>query len=156
MHRADYFASHASDEEKGKLENALRFEDLDMEDTVPITTPSGKTLPLPIKYLYITPEGKPITKSSAYAGYTIELLFRKDPAIKPLMIEARNSVDSLRKFAQAIEKIAPGLYKELQTSDYTEDNFSEKLATVVAKVVGGTEKAITAKSSLRQAWDRFL
>lgn len=156
MHRADYFASHASDEDKEKLENALRFGNLDMGDTIPITTPSGETLPLPIKYLYITPEEKPTTKSSAYAGYAIELLCRKDTNIKLLMIEARNSVDGLRKLAQAIEKIVPGLYKELQTSDYTETNFSEKLATVIAKVAGGTEKAITAKNSLRETWDSLL
>lgn len=156
MHRADYFAQHASNEEKEKLENALMFGNLDMNDTIPITTPTGETLPLPIKYLYVTPEGKPTTKSSAYAGYALELLCKKDSSIKPLLIEARDSVEGLRKLAQAIEKIMPGLYKTLQTGDYTENGFSEKLATVISGVAGGTENAVTAKDSLRSRWNNLL
>ena len=156
MHRADYFAQHASDEEKGKLEDALKFGNLDIEDTVPITTPYGETLPLPIKYLYVTPEGKSTTKSSAYAGYGLELLCKKDPSIKSLLVEARNSIEGLRKLTKEIEKVMPGLYKTLQASDYKEDSFSKNLANVISNVAGGTKNVITAKGTLKLRWNEIL
>lgn len=156
LHRANYFAQHASKEEKEKLKNTLRYENLDMEDTLPIPTPAGYKLPIPIKYLFITTQGKPATRYSAYAGYALELLCKKDASIKSLLIEARSSTEGLRKLAQAIEKIMPGLYKTLQTGDYTEACFSEKLAFVISNVTGGIENAVTASGSLKDAWDRLL
>lgn len=153
MHRANYFLQHASDEEKRKLETALKFGNVDMEDTIPMITFAGEILPLPFKYLFITPEGKPITRSSAYASYALELLCKKDPTIKSLLIEARSSVEGLKKLAQAVEKIMPGLYKKLQTSDYTEASFSEKLATVISDVAGGIKSSVTASGALRNKWN---
>lgn len=158
MNRANYFAEHASDEEKKKLENVLQFGNIDMEDTVPSSHPlnNNEAIPLPIKYLYITADGRPTTKSSAYGGYALELLCKKDPSIKPLLIEARSSVEGLRKVAQAIDKIVPGLYKSLSVGDYTEASFFEKLAYVIENVAGGTRNAIKASDSLRSSWDNIL
>jgi hypothetical protein len=156
MHRANYVAQNASEEEKAKLKASLKFGEIEMEDTVPITTPAGVILPLPAKYLYVTPEGKPTTKSSAYAAYAIELLCKKNPDMQTLLIEGRSSVEGLRKLAQAIEIIMPGLYKKLQSSDYTEASFSEKLSTVITNVAGGLDKAVKARGSLRQTWNRLL
>ena len=156
IHRANYFAKNASDTEKAKLEKTLRFGSLEMTDTVPITTPAGETLPLPIKYFYITPEGNVTTKSSAFAAYALELLFEQEPALKSLLTKGRNSVEGLRNIAQAFEKIMPGLYKSLQTADYTEASFSEKLSTVITDVVGDVNKAVKAKGELRNKWDNLL
>ncbi|MBU1500072.1 hypothetical protein KKE48_04360 [Patescibacteria group bacterium] len=156
IHRADYFAQNASEEEKQKLEEALRFGTIGMEDTVPITTPAGETLPLPAKYLYITPDGKPTTKSSSYAGYALELLCKSNPAMQNLLIEGRSSVDGLRKLVQAFEKIMPGLYKKLQTGEYSEASFSEKLSTVVTNVAGGMDSAVRAQGALRSTWNNLL
>jgi len=158
MNRANYFKEHASVEDKRKLENSLQFGDLDMEDTVPSSHPSksNEMIPLPIKYLYITADGRPTTKSSAYGGYALELLCKKDPSIKPLLIEARSSVEGLRKLARAVDKIIPGLYKSLSVGDYTEASFFEKLTYVIENVAGGTENAIKASNSLRNRWDNLL
>lgn len=156
MHRAKYFAQNASEKEIQKLGDALRFGEIRMEDTIPIITRTGEALPLPTKYLYITPEGKLTTKSSAYAGYALELLCRRNPAIKKFMIEGRSSVEGLRKLAQAFEEIMPGLYKKLQSSDYSEASFSEKLSMVISDVAGGKENAITAEGLLRNTWDNLL
>ncbi|MFH1099036.1 MAG: hypothetical protein V1723_03935 [Candidatus Uhrbacteria bacterium] len=166
MHRADYFAQYVPDEEKKKLESVLdEFGSSNMEDTIPIKASTGKMLPVPIKYVYIIPEGGPIKggptiRPSAYAGYALELLCKKDPAIKSLLIEARSSVEGLRRLAQAIERIEPGLYKTLQAGDYTktglEEVFSEKLATVISSIAGGIENAIIARDRLRRRWDGLL
>lgn len=158
MNRANYFAEHASDEEKKKLENVLGFGNVDMEDTVPSSDPmnNNEIIPLPIKYLYITADGRPTTKSSAYGGYALELLCKKDPSIKSLLLEARSSVEGLRKLAQTIDKISPGLYKSLSVGDYTEASFFEKLAYVIENVAGGTQNAIKASNSLKNRWDSLL
>ena len=160
MHRANYFARYASrNEEKEKSENALKLGIFNMEDTIPIIVSDNKVLPLPAKYFYVTPKGKPSTTISAYAGYALELLCKKEPSIEQLLVKARSSVEGLRKLIQAIEKISPGLYKILQTGDYTEENFSEKLATVIqSNVVGGIENAIITQTPgpLKDKWDYFL
>lgn len=156
MHRANYYAQNASEEERAKLEDALRFGKIEIEDTVPISTSNGETLPLPVKYLYITPEGKPTTKSSAYAAHALELICRKNPAMQNLLIEGRSSVEGLRKLAQAFEKIMPGLYKILQTGEYSEASFSEKLSTVVTNVAGGMDSSVRAQGSLRSTWNNLL
>jgi hypothetical protein len=157
MHRAKYFSQNALPEEKQKLIDALRYGEIGMEDTIPITIIStGEILPLPVKYLYVTPEGQPTTKSSAYAGYALELLCRENPALKNLLVIGRSNVEGLRELAQAFEKIRPGLYKRLQSVDYSEESFSEKLSMIISDVVGGIDNAIIAGGYLKNKWDRLL
>lgn len=156
MHRAKYFAQNASEGEKQKLEDALGFGEIGMEDTIPITTFPGEILPLPFKYLSITPDGKPTALSSAYAGYTLELLCRRDLVIKKLLIEGRGSVKGLRKLAKAFEKIMPGLYEELQCTYCSKRGFSETLSMVITNVAGGMDRSVRAQGLLRSTWNNLL
>lgn len=156
MHRANYFARYAAREERNRIETALKFGSVDLEETIPMITPSGELLPVPAKYIYVTPEGKPTTKSSAYAGYALEILCRRNPSLKPLLIEARSSVDALRKLAATLNKMSPHLYATLQKTDYTEADFSAKLGVVISKIHGSLEPAIKAKGALRNKWNQLL
>lgn len=97
----------------------------------------GETNP-PLEYCFITPEKKLCTISSAFAGYALEILCKKSPSLKPLLIEARSSVEGLRKVVRALEEIMPGLYKTLQTGDNTEEEFFKKLTFVISNF-GGNE-----------------
>ena len=163
MHRADYFTQNASEEEKAKLEHALKntfkdtpgFGKIRMEDTVPIKTHSSEILPLPAKYVWITPQETPDTSPSSLAGYALKLLCRSNPDMKKLLIEGRSSVEGLRKLARALENVMPGLYKKLQTGEYSEKSFSEKLSFVI-QVVGGIRRVVRAQDSLRDFWDKLL
>ena len=119
---------------------------------------ASEFLPLPIKYVFVSPEGEPQVPPSAFAGYALELLCKKDPSIKPLLTEGRSSVEGLRKLAQAIERITPGLYKRLQAGNYSPEGFGfyEKLSKVIYDVGGGIENAIIAKGLLKDTWDEIL
>lgn len=75
--------------------------------------------------------------------------------MKKLLIEGRSSVEGLRKLARALENVMPGLYKKLQTGEYSEKSFSEKLSFVI-QVVGGIRRVVRAQDSLRDFWDKLL
>lgn len=156
MHRAEYFAKFATDEQKQKIDSVMNFGQLNLEDTVPITTPRGNALPLPVKYLYLAENGGPTTKSSSYAGYALELLCKKDPSLYLTLKEARSSVEGLKKLAAQIDKISPSLYSYLQTSDYSEEDFSKKLQGVISKTYGETKSLIRGPSGLQDTWNRLL
>lgn len=153
MHRGNYFAENTSEEERKKLIGVLRFGNIGMEDTVPVYNISlHRFLPIPVKYLYLTPDGKPTFKTSSYAAYGLELLCRINPEIRNLLIEGRKSVEGLRKLAQTIDKIQPGLYRILQSVDYTEKDFAEKLYTVISSLKDRNQAVSASTDSLRNRW----
>lgn len=156
MHRADYFAKHASPKDIGHIGEAYACEDLDVEDTVPMPARSGEILPIPVKYVVVSADGEPSIAPSAVAGYTLELLVAQDPLIQQLLLEGRSSVLGLKKLAQALEKIKPGLYKKIQATDYTLEDFQERLSFVVNEIAGGVEKLIRARGGLKERWDDYL
>lgn len=156
MHRADYFAKYASPQEIEQIAEAYNCEDLDAEDTVPMPLKSGEILPMPVKYVVLMPNGIETIPTSAVAGYTLELLCTQDPTLPSLLAEARSTVQGLRKLAQALEKIKPGLYTKMQATDYSLEDFQERLSFVMHEVVGGTEKLVRAKGGLRDRWDDYL
>ena len=156
LHRGEYFAKYATEEQKKRIEAVMKFGSLNLDDTVPITTPNGDILPLPIKYLYLTENGDLTTKSSAYAGYILELLCRKDPTLYPTLRQARGSVEGLRKLSTQIDRISPSLYSFLQSSDYTEKDFSGRLQKVISRLFLDVRTLIKGPKGLQETWDRLL
>jgi hypothetical protein len=156
MHRAEYFAKFATVEQKSKIDTVMQFGQLNLEDTVPITTPRGDILPIPVKYLNLTENGGPTIKSSAYAGYALELLCKKNPSLYSILKQARGSVEGLKKLAVQIDKISPSLYRFLQTSEYSEEDFSNKLQGVVSKIYGDVRSLIKGPTQLQDKWSSLL
>jgi len=156
MHGAEYFSKFATEEQKRRIEDIMKFGPLNWEDTIPIVTPKGNILPLPVKYIYINEKGGPTIKSSAYAGYTIELLCRIDPTLYSILKQARSSVEGLRKLAIQIDRISPSLYFLLQTSDYSENDFSTRLQEVISRVYGDVRNLIKGSDTLKTKWNNLL
>jgi hypothetical protein len=165
MQSANYFAHYATKEDKERLESVLKLGPLDMDDTIPIgmffdvpmvNVSVGQPLPLPLKYIFLRPEGRLSAARAAFAGYAIELLCRKNLSLAPAMIEARKSVEGLRKFARILYETSPELYKKLQVGDYSAREFRKKLEMVIDKVGGGIEKVIRAEGPLKEKWDKIL
>jgi hypothetical protein len=154
MHRANYVSKNASELERQKVFDSLHFGELNMEDTLPITIQqTGKILPIPVKYVYITPEGIPSIKSSSFAAYAIEILCKNNPNIKPLLKEARFSVDGLRKLSKELGKDIPEFYKEFHTKTYSENDFSD----ILSKIIGDKlSNYIVASGQLKKKWDDIL
>lgn len=157
MHRGNYFAENASEEERRKLIGVLRYGDVRMEDTIPVYNISSRRfLPIPIKYLYLTSDGKPTFKSSSYAAYGLELLCKINPEIKDLLFEGRKSIEGLRMLAKIIDKIQPGLYRRLQMTDYTEEDFAKKLHTVISYLRDKSQAVSASTDFLRNKWTPLL
>lgn len=156
MHRGEYVGLHASTNERTMLENALAYGRLHPNDTAPLITRSGETMPLPIKYFYIMPDRTVVTKTSAYAGYGLELLCKQNPTLRPLLIEGRKSVEGLQNMAKTLDSISPGLYSRLQKGDYERDSFLDKLSFIITDVAGGLEGTIQAEGPLKKKWTKLL
>ncbi len=159
MCATDYFVQHATEDDKDRLRKALGFGRLDLEDTIPMRPSSSeenRVLPVPIKYIYLRPDGMPTSSLPVFAACAIEILCEKNQALSNLLIEARASTDGLRKVAREVGRMAPELYKFLQTSNYSEQDFFERLGVVINKVGGGIENVIKAKGTLKDKWDKIL
>jgi hypothetical protein len=165
MQGADYSARYAAGEDKDQIESALGLGHLEMEDTIPTSTAwdavlvnvsFGNSLPLPLKYILLDAEGRPCATTAAFAGHALELLCQKNPPLAPAMIEARKSVEGLRKFARVLHETSPELYKKLQVGYYSAREFRKKLEMVIDKIGGGIENVIKARGPLREKWDKIL
>jgi len=93
---------------------------------------------IPGKYIAKAPNGAIAYGSSALAGYGFELLNAKDPEIIPALYRARNNVDGLREVAYRIERVSPGLYRNLRDLSYedTGDDFKRGL-DLIRRASGG-------------------
>lgn len=165
MQHADYFARYATQEERARIESALRLGTLGMEDTIPtgmalgviwVNVSRGEPLPLPVKYIFLRPDGTPGASTASLAGYALEILCKKNPSLAPAMVGARQSSEGLRKFARILHETSPELYKKLQVGDYSAREFYRKLDMVINKVGGGIENVIKAEGSLKEKWDKIL
>ena len=157
MQRANYLTKYTPAEQRQNLASALKYGDIGLEDTVPIViAKSGNYVPVPLKYLHLCPKSGINISVSAFAAYAVELLCQQDPTWKQLIKEARNSSEGLRKFAQAVEKRSPGLYKKLQVGDYDIESFETKLLLVINEIAGGKENVIKAKGLLKSVWANIL
>jgi hypothetical protein len=165
MQSANYFAQCATKKDRMRVESAVGQGSLDVEDTIPtgmalgamlVNVATGKPLPLPAKYVFLDSEGKPQAATAAPAGFALEILCRNNSSLAPAMIEARKSVEGLRKFARILYETSPELYKKLQVGDYSAREFRKKLEMVIDKVGGGIEKVIRAEGPLKEKWDKIL
>ncbi|MBI4812684.1 hypothetical protein HY798_04625 [Candidatus Falkowbacteria bacterium] len=165
MQSANYFARYATKEDKERLESILKLGSLGVNDTIPtgmfldvpmVNVGVGEPLPLPLKYIFLNPEGRLSVARAAFAGYALEILCQNNLSLAPAMIEARKSLGGLRKFARTLWETSPDLYKTLQTSDYSARGFRKKLEVVINKVGGGVEKVIKARGPLKDKWDKIL
>jgi hypothetical protein len=126
----DYIADTPK-EKKHLLTEALGD---DMERLITFPLPGIGKVEMPLKYVYLDEDNSPSVRITSLAAYALELLCQKNPNIKPLLSEGRHSVDALRKLAQEINKIEPGLYEYLQVGNYTLDSFGTKLAHILSLV----------------------
>lgn len=156
INRATYVAQNATEGEKTKLEKALQFGRLDMEDTIPLETSAEGILPMPVKYLNVVPGGEIEAIPSSYAGFAAELLCDSNPAMQKALIDSRKSVGGLRQLAREVDRIKNGLYLRLQGGDYSPTEFLRKLSMVIMEIGGGVEKTVKANGILRNTWNRIL
>jgi hypothetical protein len=155
VHRAKYISQFASPEELRPLATSLKYGNIEMDETIPLTTPEG-ILPIPFKYLFLKNQNTPTTIPSAMAGFAFELIIREYPDIQPLLLDGRKSVEGLRNLAVYLENIKPGLYKLIQNGDSSETSFNNKLLLVINTIYGSIEKAVLASGSLKAMWNRML
>lgn len=158
MHRAEYIELNASPQYKQALSEAANWRDMELHETLHITTPQKESVALPLKYCHLTPQGGLTFTVSAYAGYAMELILNKHPHLREMMREARRSVDGLRVFAREIEGIKPGLYRRIRSYYYTEDDFGEALSYVTREISDGIAAIVSDNTNprLRQYWHTAL
>jgi hypothetical protein len=115
---------------------------------------------LPARYIRMV-DGEQRFGHWAYAGVALELLTEKNPEILDTLIEARLSISGLRAFAQQVNHLSPGLYKDLRdapfgTFDAVLDTTAERLFGKKANsVIRGIQQSSNAtrytEDTLRQA-----
>ena len=125
------YAEYVKTSRPEKKDSLVRELGADMEKLIPFTIPEVGTIEVPVKYIYLDEEYSPNVRATSLAGYALELLCKKNPKIKPLLFEARNSVQALRDLAKEIDAIRPGLYEELQSGEYSIKSFGKKLKEVM-------------------------
>ncbi len=115
---------------------------------------------LPARYIR-TVDGEQRFGHWAYAGVTLELLAEKNPEILETLIEARLSISGLRAFAQQVNHLSPGLYKDLRDAPFgtfdtvldttAERLFGKKANSVIRGIQQASNATRYAEDTLRQA-----
>jgi len=76
------------------------------------------------KYFDVIDNGESFGWSpAAIAATGLEMLCRKQPKLKEIIIEARSDIEKLREIPKLINDIKPGLYTEIQKCEYTAEDF---------------------------------
>lgn len=131
MNRANYVLENATLQEKTKVLTLIDKKEGNYDDMFTVEISGGQRFSLPIKYVGLDFLGEASLVHSVLAGYGVELLCNSNPKLKNTYLEARRSVDGLRKFAREIEDITPGLYTKLQKGDSSAESFAEKLSYIL-------------------------
>ena len=118
-------------------------------------------LPIPVKYLHVASDGKVRYSITAFAGYALELLWRKRPDLRDAMKEARTLFSGLERVKSILDEIHRGIYRALQLGGYTEDDFVNKLNMVISKFYGGLPSFIDGErekltEELKEVWNNIL
>jgi hypothetical protein len=153
--KGEYIEKFASEEDRKKLEDKLNYGELNYSDTVAMQYEKGKYIPLPLKYLYIDSNGQPHYGDSALAGFALDILYKKHPELKKLMIEARESTEGLKQLARKLNSISPNLYKEIQLGGPDPREFVQKCLLIIDQVGGGKKNCIKAQGKLEKFWNNM-
>ncbi|HSX00548.1 MAG TPA: hypothetical protein VLH38_05945 [Patescibacteria group bacterium] len=115
---------------------------------------------LPARYIR-TVDGEQRFGHWAYAGVTLELLAEKNPEILDTLIQARLSIAGLRTFAQQVNHLSPGLYKDLRDAPFgtfdavldttAERLFGKKADSVIQGIQQSSNATRYAEDTLKQA-----
>ena len=153
-YRGMYVANNISEEYKAKLASSMGYSNLEPDDTLSLTTPNNKLIPLPLKYFFLKRDNIACTDISI-PGYGLELLFNKDPKLQNTLVQSRGSLRYLRAVAQRINTIHPGLYGSMQRSALKTEDFNRIILTII-DVLGGISRTINATGELKEDWETNL
>lgn len=103
---------------------------------------------LPLHYTH--PEGWRTDRALPAAG--LELLIEKDPGILTALLAARTSVAGRRAFAQAVDRLVPGLYYQMLKAPDSDEGFSGVVTRIIDTLYDGDRSALTRVGSRVQAF----
>ncbi len=150
--RGIYKQKYINRRDKLRLQSITEYGNIKMDDTLGSPDSAGNILPVPFKYLDVTGETSIGVKESAYAGFAIELLMRKNKNLFKVLCNARSSIEALRSLPIELNKMDQGLYLFLQKGEYDMDSFRSKLKYIIDGLLGGTSKVIKSRGNLRKYW----
>ena len=75
------------------------------------------------KYMYFTKNSVGMV-STSIAATALEMLCKKEPKLKEVLIEARSDIKKLREIPKLINAIKPGLYLDIQKCEYSVEDFT--------------------------------
>lgn len=158
MMRARYTSQYISKDQTASLAEKMYLEQPGLEDTLPAPISGNRVTPLPVKYFFVKePENQPaIPGYFPHAAYAIELLIRKNPELNDAIIRARGTVAGLRRVAQILDRIQPGLYWAIQRTPRTEDDFVKIKSRVIREIMGGYSQIIQGGQQLIDYWNQIL
>ena len=151
MLRGKYVATNITDDQRKKMLDAHNFPDMNIEETLSVTSAEGLKRPMPLKYLFFKEDGMLDMQPSSFAGYALNLLCKKDSRLNDALIHGRNSVEGLRDIAKILNEKSPDLYPRLQRIGTTEADFTEGLNYVITDIIGGTNNSVHVNGGLKDA-----
>lgn len=158
MMRARYVSQYIRKAQLISLAEKMYLEQPGPEDTLAVPISDNRVTPLPVKYFYVAGlENQPtIPGHLPHAAYALELLIRKKPELGDAIVRARRTVAGLRKVAQILNEIQPGLYWTIQRTPDSEDDFVKVKSKVIREIMGGYSQIIQGEPQLINYWKQIL
>jgi len=114
MMRGEYSEKNLPTEMKEKIQKEFENEEIEVNRDAVSEHFSGIDIEIDVKYLNLDPEGYVSYPLSAIAATGLQMLCKKQPKLKEVLIEARTDIEKLREIPRLINEIKPGLYSEIQ------------------------------------------